>query len=246
MEIFRIMYKLNEGLNKKDLEFMVDQTITIDDFESKIDSEEAIVVTFYVKESWPAKDLKKFIEKSHIDIIDVDLSLAPDIDGNFLVFIEMNRDDTFPEKLLDIVGTLKNLTNIDNYKFKAYKQKGTFDLTEENVKDKVRLTQKNDNELKETQIFKFMEESNLNNVSTKRDTITFTRRGVDYRFKLVDFGNINSVFNRHTLHESAQSFNSGILGLESVLGNNWNVALIDDYTMLTKLGSTDALLLKKV
>lgn len=236
--------KLNEGLDKGDLEGMVEPTITIDDFESKVDAEQLIVVTFYVDEEWPAKDLKRFIEKTPVEIIDVDRSPSPDINGKFLVFVELERNDQFPERLIDIVGSLNNLTNIDNFKFKAYKHKGEFDLNENNIKNKVRLTP--ETEITESAIYEFMKESNLNNVNKRKDVVTFTRRGVDYRFKLVDFDHITNLYTKHSLHESAQNLLMNSMGLESVLGNNWDVSHIDDMIMLTKMGSDDALLLKKV
>lgn len=129
------------GLKPNDLDDLISKTISIDEFESKIDNEEAIVVGFKVDDKDPAYDLSRFIEKSAAEILDTEVSPAPDTDGKYVVFVEFSRNSKFTEELLDVLRSMENLSNIkmEEYTFTTYKQKGEYPVTEENLCRKVRL-----------------------------------------------------------------------------------------------------------
>ncbi len=129
------------GLKSNDLEDLVSCLISIDEFDSKIDNEKSIVVGFKVDDEDPAKDLSRFIEKSHIELLDTEVSPAPGPDGYYVVFVEFSRDRDFPKQLLDLLDILEDLNGIkrEDYKFTAYKQKGEHEVNEDNLKRKVRL-----------------------------------------------------------------------------------------------------------
>jgi hypothetical protein len=109
--------KLFEGLEEHDLDFTIMPIISIDEYKSKIDDRKAIVVGFYITENDPAVDLAAFIEKGIVKVLDTDVSPAPTDDGYYLVFIELDRDDKFPEKLLKIIDEIGNITNIKDWEF---------------------------------------------------------------------------------------------------------------------------------
>ena len=100
------------GLKAGDLDDLVSNLISIDEFESKIDNEEAIVVGFKVDDKEPAQDLSRFIEKSTVDLMDTEVSPAPDTDGKYIVFVEFSRDKAFPHNLVSVLKSMENLTNI--------------------------------------------------------------------------------------------------------------------------------------
>ena len=117
------MNNLLEGLLEHDLDYLVMPLISIDEYESKIDDRKAIVVGFYVTDSEPAKELSAFIEKGVVSVLDTEVSPAPTEDGYYLVFVELDRDNTFIKDLLIIVDSIKNLTNIDDWEFSPYRSK---------------------------------------------------------------------------------------------------------------------------
>ena len=85
--------------------------ISIDEYESKAgDNSEVIVVAFYAIEEDAAKDLDEFIEKSSIEVVDVDVSPNPTEDGKFMIFVELKRSEDFFEKLFSIVEEVENLS----------------------------------------------------------------------------------------------------------------------------------------
>jgi hypothetical protein len=127
------------GLLHGDLTDLVLPMIDIDTFESKISDSKAVVVAFYLFDQDPAKDLERFVEKSAVDLLDTETSPAPTEDGYYVVFIEMSRDRNLPENLMEIIESIGNLTNIDQWQFKTLHDKKIYDLTEENLRDHVNL-----------------------------------------------------------------------------------------------------------
>ena len=53
-------------------------------------------VGFEVIDEAPAKDLEEFIRMGYVESLDTDVSPGPTMDGNYLVFVEFNRDKSFP------------------------------------------------------------------------------------------------------------------------------------------------------
>lgn len=111
-----------EGLRPGDLEDLVLPEITVDDFEPKSGSpENVVVVSFYVKDLDPAQDLASFIERGAHNILDTEVSPAPDEDGNYLVFVEMHRDETLTDSFMKILEDIKKVVSIDKWNVEFYK-----------------------------------------------------------------------------------------------------------------------------
>ena len=107
------MVNLVEGLKEGDLEELLIPMISIDEYESKLD-DDSIVVAFYVRDRDPSYDLNRFIQKGASAILDTDVSPAPNEDGFYMVFVEFLRDEDFPNKLLNTLGSLRGLTGIQD------------------------------------------------------------------------------------------------------------------------------------
>ena len=110
------------SIQKNDLIDLVQSTFSVDQYKSKIgDDKNVVVLAFEVKDADPAKDLSLFIETGH-DCIDVDVSPGPNKDGNYKVFVELQRNS----KLFDSIDNiLKDITRVDelanSFMFNAYK-----------------------------------------------------------------------------------------------------------------------------
>ena len=113
----------------KDLENLVLPEVTIDDFEPKSGSpENIVVVSFYVKDLEPANDLASFIERGAHDILDTEVSPAPDEDGNYVVFVEMHREDSLMDSFMKILEDIKKIVKIDNWNVEFY-QNGAVEVS---------------------------------------------------------------------------------------------------------------------
>ena len=84
--------ELKEGLEKGDLERLVSPKISIDEYKSKMGSdEEIVVVSFTLQGKEPALDLVNFVEKSYEWVADADVSSGEVFDGSYIVFVEIER-----------------------------------------------------------------------------------------------------------------------------------------------------------
>ena len=134
------MIILNEaGLLEGDLDYLILPLIEIDTFESKISNSKAIVIAFYVFEQDPAKDLERFIEKDPVAVLDTETSPAPTEDGYYVVFVELDRDNNFPELTRKIVESISNLTNVKKWQFKTLNDDTIYDLSEETLSEHINL-----------------------------------------------------------------------------------------------------------
>lgn len=136
-----MMDSLFEGLREHELDHLILPLVSIDEYKSKIDDRKAIVVGFYVTESDPAYDLATFIEKGNIPVLDTDVSPAPTTDGYYMVFIEFDRNDKFPDRLMEMIKDISNITNVDDWEFSPYKsdEEDNYELTDENIRDHINL-----------------------------------------------------------------------------------------------------------
>lgn len=106
--------QLFEGLEAGDLARLVDSTVTVDEYRSKIGSDEEIVVlTFKVASKDPALDLVNFIEKSYEWVLDADASSGELTDGSYLVFVEMDRDRSVPENIVTMLEDISKLVDFE-------------------------------------------------------------------------------------------------------------------------------------
>ena len=78
---------------------MVHNELHVDEFKSKMgNDEDMVVLSFKVGGKEPAIDLVNFIEKSYDWVIDADTSSGEMEDGDYIVFVEMERNRVDDDK----------------------------------------------------------------------------------------------------------------------------------------------------
>lgn len=131
--------QITEGVEHGDLESLVSPRLSIAEFEPKTGNEEdVIVIGFYVKDENPAEDLASFIEKSVVDILDTEVSPASDENGEYMVFVEIKKEDMM-KKVFELIQDVTRLVNIDEWTMEFYQgstQKVTLNQIEEWLKKK--------------------------------------------------------------------------------------------------------------
>ncbi len=132
---------VREGLENQELRDLVDSTIAIDTFQPKLGAEEETIVTTFkvIQYEPPAQDLAMFIEQGAYDILDVEVSPSSDEDGNYLVFVEIKRDKNYIMKMENILKDIKNITNVDDWKFTSYRHALPKDFNRDNIEANVTL-----------------------------------------------------------------------------------------------------------
>jgi hypothetical protein len=105
------MKQLFEGLEHGDLKRLIHNELHIDEFKSKLGADEdTVVVSFKVRGKEPAQDLVNFVEKGYDWVIDADVSSGEMDDGDYIVFIECDREPGLAKDLMDMMGDIMNAT----------------------------------------------------------------------------------------------------------------------------------------
>lgn len=192
--------EITEGLRANDLKDYVNSTFNIDKFKSKMgDDDDVVVVSFKIKEKYPAIDLMEFVERGYPFILDADMSAGEENDGQYQVFVEILRSNDFPKHLNSLIDGISKLANCREWKFQYQKSKKIFDFTPENVKQQVPLTKQAyaDKllELKNSDISKFFNKGAIDSVALEADnSMTFKKPFFgDLSMKLVSIGKYNNV-----------------------------------------------------
>jgi hypothetical protein len=105
------MTRLFEGLEAGDLKRLVHSELHVDEFKSKLgDDQDVVVVSFKVSGKEPAQDLVNFIEKGYEWVIDADVSSGEMDDGDYIVFIECDRDRQIAQRIFEMLTDIMNAT----------------------------------------------------------------------------------------------------------------------------------------
>ena len=126
------------GLQKADLTDMVDHIFEIDSFKSKMGEDNNIVtLSFSTKTNETAKDLVNFLEKGYSFILDADATSGEQRDGTYKVFVEMERNDSIPDQILEIIDGVGKLAGTDKFKFRYYKNFRSLEATLDNLQENI-------------------------------------------------------------------------------------------------------------
>jgi hypothetical protein len=130
---------INEDLKPMDLESLINGTISVDKHKSKLgEDKDVIVLAMEVKNNDAANDLMTFIERGYTDVIDADSISSENIDGDYVVFVEFERKDTFKNVLSEMLEGVEKLTGITEWSFNHYKSSKT--LTMEELHERLPIT----------------------------------------------------------------------------------------------------------
>ena len=139
------MSKLFEGAQAGDLDYLISNKIHFDEFDSKMGrADDVVTASFKIKQREPAADLVSFMENGYDWVLDADISTGEIDDGEYLVFMEMQRRRDLPKKLMEMLQDLQYLTNIkpNNWKFKWYKQRDYQALDEDSMLENIPMSSK--------------------------------------------------------------------------------------------------------
>jgi hypothetical protein len=143
--------KLNEGLEFKDMEGIVKPTVFIDEFSSKMGSDDEVsVVSFYVRNNRAADDLVNWFEKGYDFVLDADRSPGEVKPNRYLVYVEMKRRNSLPAWIAELLNDLSTLTEHESEHNWTVGYKGEeFPFTVEDVRSRVILSPIKYREMKE-------------------------------------------------------------------------------------------------
>lgn len=137
--------QFNEGLEKGDLARLVHNEMHVDEYKSKMgNDEEMVVVSFKVGGKDPAIDLVNFIEKGYDWVIDADTSAGEMEDGDYIVFVEMERTPRVPGQIMEMLNDLVGLTEneVSGWRVRYHKNNMEQECTEDTLRSLIPGTPK--------------------------------------------------------------------------------------------------------
>jgi hypothetical protein len=136
------MIRLHEGLEQGDLKRLVHTELHVDDFKSKLGrDEDVVVISLKVTGKEPATDIVNFVEKGYEWVIDADVSSGEMDDGDYIVFIECDREPTVAGNVMALMQDLMNLTEQDISEWTVrYRNGRERPMTEETLEDLIPKT----------------------------------------------------------------------------------------------------------
>lgn len=194
--------KLNEGLRAKDLKYLVKDTFLIDTYKSKMGEDRDIaVISFRVKDRLPAIDLMEFIERGYGFVLDADISSGEESDGQYSVFVEIERNKHLAEHINEIIKGVSRLSDIEDWRFRYHKDWKGREFSEQAINETVPTSPESyDAFLQETKnntVKEFLNRALYDDIQVKDDVITIYRPFTDgMRFKLKDIGAYKEVMER--------------------------------------------------
>lgn len=133
--------RLDEGLRSGDLENYVSEIFTVDRYKSKMgEDSDVVVLGFRVKEKYPAIDLMEFIEKGYDFILDADMSAGEEQDGQYQVFVELERTPRLSDQLKELLGGVGQLCNCREWRFRYQKDSNSIEFNEETMTATIPMT----------------------------------------------------------------------------------------------------------
>lgn len=201
-------------LKQNDLRDLVYHIMEIDSYKSKMGSDQDIItMSFSVKTKEAADDLESFLEKGYDFVLDADATSGETSDGTYKVFVEIERHKDAPGQILEIANGIKNLCDMDNLKFRYYKNWRSVAVDEKNLAEMipvdpdqygVTVTESNLENYKN-----FFNRSYVESVEMIDDILTIRKPWADpVKFRFIDFGeaeetinNINESFNPNDFAE---------------------------------------------
>lgn len=172
--------QLNEGLRARDLKDFVSELFTVDQYRSKMGEDKDIVVLgFRVTEKNPAADLMEFMERGYRFILDADMSAGEEHDGQYQVFVEIERTEALPGQLEDLLRGISQLTDINEWKYRYQKAGNSVEYSKDSVKENIPLTpelyEQHVLKSKNTDVKEFFDQGSVEVELDENNTLTFSR-----------------------------------------------------------------------
>ena len=160
---------IEEGLKVNDLEYVVSPYVSVDEYTSKISSDN-ITIGLFCNEKEVAKDLLDFIEKMYfLEIRDIEIGDSLTEDNKYILFVEFDRNPQFPKVLVDVLDSINFLINkkLKDWNFITLNMKDKLPVSIESLTKYVRLVPLQDKPTEEKEVKK-------ESVQYSKDNITRT------------------------------------------------------------------------
>lgn len=104
---------INEGLDYHDMKGQLVPTVTVDEYSANMGKDSDVVtLAFTAKGKDVGDDLSDWFEGGYDWVLDAQVSDGELSPGKYLVFVELARRSTVPERIVEMISDLKTLTDL--------------------------------------------------------------------------------------------------------------------------------------
>ena len=189
------MILVNEGLKAGDLEGVISNRFSIDQYKSKMGEDKNIMVlTFTVDGQAPAKDLERFAETGYRSVLDADATPGSMEDGKHKVFIEFARRPEVVSEIMAFLDDLKKLTNIEEFEYTYHKGENPTIVSAGTMSETVPTTpedyEQRVNEMKVSEARSFFDKYDMMECKILENTMSVKKTGAGHelKFEIHKFG----------------------------------------------------------
>lgn len=244
------MVNLTEGMRPGDLEDLVLPMVSVDEYESKID-DDAIVIGFYVGDKDAAEDLNRFIQKSPVQLIDSEVSPAPDQHGYYLVFVEFINDRRIVTNIDGLLEEISPLAGIESWQMRLRQNDGVVPFSKKVLSKRfaeMRGDVDGKENSKEKSIMDALYYSDLEDALVEDHQLVLTSHNFKLNAEIAGFGEANSLLDVHGLTETALTLNMNFIAesmkIAKTMGHGWVFGRYGDHAVLQNPNINVAILLR--
>ena len=125
---------LTEGLRNGDLDGLISKTVSIDEYKSKLSSNDLVcVLAISCLNKDVASDLASFVQFGAVDIIDVDIASDRKSKERYCAFIDINRSATLVDDIIMILNDVSRLCDVDKWFATVYNAETTVPVTKKDL-----------------------------------------------------------------------------------------------------------------
>ena len=242
--------QIKEGLKAGDLEGVVSQRFSVDQYKSKMgDDKNIMVLAFTVDSLAPAKDLERFAETGYSDVLDADATPGTMEDGKHKVFIEFARKEGVIANIINFLEDLKKLTNIEEFEYTYHKGQNPTAVSSGTLSEMVPTNpeayEQKVNELKIGEARNFFDKFEMLECKINDDIISFEKPGIHnpINFHMHQFGNTQQIMKEAKAFAIDQGSIAECLYLTKYFGMN-NITKTTENKFIFSKGNQSAVLSK--
>ena len=194
------MQIVKEGLKAGDLEGVVSNRFSIDQYKSKMGEDRNIMVlAFTVDGQAPARDLERFAETGYKSIMDADATPGTMEDGKHRVFVEFARTPEVISHIVSFLEDLKKLTSHECFEYTYRKGQNSTTVSTETLQEVVPTTpeayEQSVNEIKIGEAKNFFDKYDMLECKLQDNILSVKKSGTqqELQFEIHKVGNTNEI-----------------------------------------------------
>ena len=124
-----------KSIKNLEMQNHISELVSIDSFQAKLGKDEDVsVIKFQTDNKQVAEDLVKYIETGCEWVLDVDTSPAKNDEGRYNVFVEVERNDDLPAKIIELARDIEQVSGTMPWNFTLHKTTDKkYSMTKENL-----------------------------------------------------------------------------------------------------------------